>query len=135
MKNFVEKSIKREIIIDVIDDFNSNTRYEIINKLKGTYHVSPKITFYYKECVIDIYEIENYFLMHCPCRWWNFVLLKEQKYSSYEKMEEECIEYLKLMGVEKHEQLSLFQDKDTIQVEKLENYYNEQHSSDEEIYL
>lgn len=114
MKNFVEKPIKREIVLDVIDDFSFNTRYKVINKLKGTYHVIPKITFYYKNCVIDIYEIENYFLMHCPCRWWNFVLLKEQKYLSYEKMEEECIGYLKLMGIEENGQLSLFQDKDTI---------------------
>lgn len=135
MKNFVEKPIKREIVVDVIDDFNFKIRYEIINKLKGTHHVSPKITFYYKECIIDIYEIKGYLLMHCPCRWWNFVLLKEQKYLSYEKMEEECIGYLKLMGVEENEKLSLFQDKDTIQVEKLENYYNEQHSPNEEIYL
>lgn len=135
MSNCKKELEKKEIIVDVVDDFSSKTRYGIINKLKGTHHVSPKITFYYKECAIDIYEIENYFLMHCPCRWWNFVLLKEQKYSSYEKMEEECIGYLKLMGIEKHEQLSLFQDKDIIQVEKLENYYNEQHSPDEEIYL
>lgn len=135
MGNCKKELEKKEIIVDVVDDFNFNIRYNIINQLKGTYNVLPCYSFNYKECSVDIYLIKDYFLMHCPCRWWNFVLLKEQKYSSYEKMKEECIGYLKLMGVEKHEKLCLFQDKDTIQVEKLENYYNEQHSPDEETYL
>lgn len=135
MKNFVKKPIKKEIIVDVVDDFNYNIRYNIINQLKGTYNISPAYSFHYKECNIDIYLIKEHFLMHCPCRWWNFVLLKNKTYSSHEEIKKECISYLDLMGVEKHEKLCLFQDKDTIQVEKLENYYNEQHSPDEETYL
>lgn len=125
MGNCKKELEKKEIIVDVVDDFNCDIRYNVINQLKGTYNISPSYSFHYKECNVDIYIIKDCFLMHCPCRWWNFVLLKEQKYSNYEKMKEECIGYLKLMGVEKNEKLSLFQDKDTIQVEKLENYYNE----------
>lgn len=135
MDNCKKELEKKEIIVDVVDDFNYDIRYNIINQLKGTYNVSPSYSFHYKECNVDIYIIKDYFLMHCPCRWWNFVLLENKIYKSYEEIKKECIGYLDLMGVEKHEQLSLFQDKDTIQVEKLENYYNEQHSPDEEIYL
>lgn len=135
MGNCKKELEKKEIIVDVVDDFNLNIRYNVINQLKGTYNISPYYSFHHKECNVDIYLIKDCFLMHCPCRWWNFVLLENKIYRSYEEIKKECIGYLDLMGVEKHEKLCLYQDKDIIQVEKLENYYNEQHSPDEEIYL
>lgn len=135
MGNYVSYSKDREIVVDKIDDFDTNFRFDIINKLKGTYKTSPKLSFQYKNCNIDIYKINDYFLMHCPCRWWNFVLMKKYEYSNYEEMKKECMRYLDCMKVSKPEQQYLFQNEDEKTVERLENFYNEQHSSDEEVYL
>lgn len=135
MGNCKKELEKKEIIVDVVDDFNYDIRYNIINQLKGIYNVSPSYSFHYKECNVDIYIIKDYFLMHCPCRWWNFVLMKKCEYSNYEEMKKECMRYLDCMKVSKPEQQSLFQNEDEKTVERLENFYNEQHSSDEEVYL
>ena len=135
MGNYISYSKDRKIIVDKIDDFNINFRFDIINKLKGIHKTSPKLSFQYKGYNIDIYKINDYFLMHCPCRWWNFVLMKKCEYSNYEEMKEECMRYLDCMKVSKPEQQSLFQNEDEKTVERLENFYNEQHSSDEEVYL
>ena len=48
MGNYVSYSKNRKIIVDKIDDFNTNFRFDVINKLKGTHKTSPKLSFSHK---------------------------------------------------------------------------------------
>ncbi len=121
MNNYVSYLKDREIIVDKVDDFNFNFRYTIINKLKGAHKTSPKLSFQYRGCNIDIYKINNYFLMHCPCRWWNYVLMLKREYSNYEEMKRECMRYLDCMNVSKPYQKSLFSDEDEKKIECLKS--------------
>ena len=108
MGNYISYSKNRKIIVDEVDDFNFDFRYDVINKLKGIHKTSPKLSFQHNGLNIDIYNIDSYFLMYCPCCWWNFVLMKKCKYSNYKEMKQECIKYLDCMKVSKSQQQSLF---------------------------
>lgn len=108
MGKYVKRPRVNKIVVDKIDDFDPYFRSIIINKLKGTYEIFPTFSFQYKSCNIDIYKIDGYFLMHCPCRWWNYVLMLKKVYSNYEEMKKECMRYLDCMKVLNPEQQSLF---------------------------